>query len=161
MSSHSDDAGRQPATAAAPFATYDQLVEALHDIEWLTGGDDPFYTDEVLANRKFLVEPADLWELRQTFSFRAPAFNYDGEVLTFKMQTDTFHNVLSAKLSCAVFKEVYTAEKNSKLLSKYLADNNLAPTITQWPVTAKDEVRSEDFGVALVDYYACVAGEVC
>ena len=161
MSSQPAYGQQQLVAAAAPLGTFDQLVDALEDIESLTGGDDAFFEDEVLANRKFLVEPDDIWDIRNTLGYRLPPYHYDGEVFAFKMQMDAFRNFLSGKLVYAVLKEVYMTIDNNEPFSKYLADNEFMPINPWWPATAGHQVRFGDFGLALTNLDACFAGEVC
>ena len=165
--------GQQPATAAstaaATFATFDQLLESLHDIESLAAGGDLDLMEAILGSRKFLVEPCEFWDElplhMSDFSFRLPPHNYDGEVLTFKSTMDSFHDELAKELGWCLYRQLSTLSKKNESFSKYLDENDFDPTLLPaLPVWTRTEERLEkrypDFGLTL-DSRACLVGEVC
>jgi len=162
MADRLTDGQQQPATAVA---TFDQLVESLEDIESLTGGDDWEYIDEVLCTRKFLVDLVEYWELseiRNALSFRLPKFDYDGEVLTFKMTMDTFHNAIARKLEFNCSCQLWALHSNNEVFSEFLKENKLIPGALPCTAASVDEKqRCGDFGISLAENHACLVGEVC
>ena len=161
--------GQQLSTATAAFVTFDELVESLQDIKYLTDGDDAYYIDEVLTNRKFLVDPYEFWQelphVKNSLGLWLPKFDYDGEVLTFKPTTDAFHQAFARKLDLNPSRQLQILYEVDELFSEFLKENNLVPTILpSFPLAvgkSQRERRCADFGMSLADNFACLVGEVC